>query len=121
MTTREPAPTRQHLVNRRRVLTTSAGAVVAVGAIGIAPARAAAPGQLLTRLTLPSGVQTGDVTATSGVLWARASDAGRLMARLTSGGLERTVRGPMATAASDFTARIDLSGLAPGREYDAAL
>lgn len=85
------------------------------------PALGSAPGQIRTRLSLPSGVQTGDVTTTSGVLWARASGAGRLMARLTSGRLERTVRGPWAPDTSDFTARIDLTGLAPGREYDAAL
>jgi alkaline phosphatase D len=107
-------------VNRRRLLTTSAGAVVLAG-VGTAPVRASAPSQVLSRLALPSGVQTGDVTSRSGVLWARSSGEGRLMARLTSGGLDRTVLGPLATEASDFTARIELSGLAPGREYDAAL
>jgi len=73
------------------------------------------------RRIAPRGVQTGDVTASSGVLWARSSSNGRLMARLRSGRLERVVRGPQATAASDFTARIDLDGLAPGRAYEADL
>jgi alkaline phosphatase D len=120
MTSREPAPLNRYSVNRRHVLATSAGAAVAVG-LGVSPAFATAPGQVRSRLALPSGVQTGDVTPTSGVLWARSSGAGRLIARLTSGSLERTVSGPRATADSDFTARIDLTGLAPGRQYDAAL
>jgi alkaline phosphatase D len=111
---------REHTFDRRRLLTTSAGAATAVG-LGAAPTLLSAPAQARSRLTLPSGVQTGDVTTTSGVLWARSSGAGRLMARLTSGRLERVVRGPQATAASDFTARIDLTGLAPGRAYDAEL
>jgi len=110
----------EHLLGRRQVLTTSAGAAIVVG-LGATPALGAAPAQLRSRLTLPSGVQTGDVTASSGVLWARSSSNGRLMARLRSGRLERVVRGPQATAASDFTARIDLDGLAPGRAYEADL
>jgi alkaline phosphatase D len=111
---------REHTFDRRRLLTTSAGAAAVVG-LGATPALLSAPAQARSRLSLPSGVQTGDVTATTGVLWARASGAGRLVARLTSGRLERVIRGPLATAASDFTARIDLTGLAPGRPYDAAL
>ena len=122
MTSREPAPLNRLSVDRRRLLTTSGGLAVAAGALGFAPARAAgSPGQIRTRLALPSGVQTGDVTTTSGVLWSRSSGEGRLVARLTSGGIKRTVRGPQATEASDFTARIDLTGLAPGRQYDAEL
>jgi len=120
MTPREPSAQNRHTVDRRRLLTSSAGAAAVVG-LGAVPGLLSAPAQALTRLSLPAGVQTGDVTPRTGVLWARASGAGRLMARLTSGSLERTVFGPLATAASDFTARIDLTGLAPGRQYDAAL
>ena len=77
----------------------------------------AAPMQNRTRLALPYGVQTGDVTTRSATLWSRASGEGRLMARIG----RETIRGPLATEASDFTARIDLSHLAPGREYDATV
>ncbi len=106
-------------VSRRHLLAGSAGAL-AVGATS-APARAAAPGQLRHRLSLPYGVQTGDVTTGSAVLWAQASGPGRLMARVGSGRRSRVVRGPWATSASGLTARIDLVGLAPGRDYDASL
>ena len=109
-------------IDRRLFLAGSAGAL-AVTAASAAPAvaRIGAPGQVRRRLSLPSGVQTGDVTTRSGVLWARSSGEGRLMARLGSGRRARVVRGPWATPSSDFTARIELDGLAPGREYDAAL
>ncbi len=108
-------------VNRRHLLTGSAGALV-LGAAASAPASAwGAPAHMRHRLTMPSGVQTGDVTTGSGVLWARASGEGRLMARLHSGRSRGVVRGPWATPGTDFTARIDLDGLAPGREYDAEL
>ncbi|MFC7504658.1 alkaline phosphatase D family protein, partial [Nocardioides sp. GCM10030258] len=40
--------------------------------------------------------------------------------RLSSGGLlRRTIRGRWADPRTDFTARMHLTGLAPGREYDA--
>ncbi|HEX2896364.1 MAG TPA: alkaline phosphatase D family protein [Marmoricola sp.] len=111
---------RETSLDRRSLLTSSAGAAAVIG-LGTAPTLLSAPAQARSRLSLPSGVQTGDVTATTGVLWARASGPGRLVARLRSGRLHRLVRGPLATAASDFTARIDLTGLAPGRPCDAAL
>ncbi|WP_460795430.1 alkaline phosphatase D family protein [Nocardioides pacificus] len=93
----------------------AAGAVAAVS--GAAPARASGPALVRRRLTLPSGVQTGDVTTGSAVLWARSSGRGRLVAEITSGRRRRTVRGPWATDASDLTAKIALDGLPPGREY----
>lgn len=119
-----PAPVQ---LNRRRLLTTSVGALGAIGATTTA-ARAArspilgqAPGQTRRRITLPSGVQSGDVTTHEAVLWARASAEGRLVARVADDRGVRTIRGPLATSATDFTARLDLAGLAPGREYDATL
>ena len=95
--------------------------VQAAGALGItatgssaSPASAALVRQ---RIMLPSGVQSGDVTTSSAVLWARASRPGRLVARVTSGRMVRDVAGPWTTDASDLTAKIPLRGLAPGREY----
>ena len=48
------------------------------------PRRPARPRVALVRnrLTLPSGIATGDVTTDSGVLWSRASGPGRLVANL---------------------------------------
>ncbi|KQT94116.1 alkaline phosphatase [Marmoricola sp. Leaf446] len=110
-------------LSRRHLLAGSAG-VVAAGALSRptgAVASRTAPGQLRTRLALPDGVQTGDVTSRSAVLWSRASGEGRLVARVGSGRSSRVVRGPWATPDTDLTARIELEGLAPGRAYDAAL
>lgn len=102
------------------------GSVLAA-ALAAAPtaAQAAAPGSptpsgiplVRNRLTLPSGIATGDVTADSAVLWSRASGPGRMLATLRAvddggatlsgrGAFERTLRGPRATQASDFTAKI---------------
>ncbi len=93
----------------------------AAGALGIAAAGSfASPSSaalVRQRILLPSGVQSGDVTTDSAVLWARASRPGRLVARVTSGRLVRDVAGPWATDTSDLTAKIPLRGLAPGREY----
>ena len=74
------------------------------------------------RLTLPSGMATGDVTSDSAVLWSRSSGAGRMTAVLRAvddggailrgrGAFERTLRGPRATQASDFTAKIHAGNL----------
>ncbi|MBE4718955.1 alkaline phosphatase [Pseudarthrobacter sp. AB1] len=74
------------------------------------------------RLTLPSGIATGDVTSDSAVVWSRSSAAGRMTATLRAvgaggeilrgrGAFERTLRGPRATQASDFTAKIHAGNL----------
>ena len=74
------------------------------------------------RLTLPSGMATGVVTSDSAVLWSRSSGAGRMTAVLRAvddggailrgpGAFERTLRGPRATQASDFTAKIHAGNL----------
>lgn len=72
------------------------------------------------RRDLTSGVRSGEVTTSSAVLWSRAVEPSRMMVRLSSGGLlRRTIRGRWADPRTDFTARMHLTGLAPGREYDA--
>ncbi|MCA4133097.1 alkaline phosphatase [Arthrobacter sp. M4] len=98
----------------------AAGGLATAGAaaVGTAPASAVAAAPLVRRrLTLPSGIATGDVSAESAVLWARSSDAGRMVATLRAiddagdvlGGkaaFSRRLRGPWATENSDFTAKI---------------
>ncbi len=83
--------------------------------------RAGAPSLIRDRITLTSGVQSGDVTTQSGVVWARASRPGRLVARVRSGRRTRLVRGPWATPDTDLTAKLVLDGLAPGRDHDVEL
>ncbi|MDQ1054875.1 phosphodiesterase/alkaline phosphatase D-like protein [Arthrobacter sp. SORGH_AS 212] len=88
-----------------------------------APTRSPAGVALVrNRLTLPSGIATGDVTSDSAVLWSRSSEAGRMTAVLRAvddggavlrgrGAFERVIRGPRATQASDFTAKIHAGNL----------
>ncbi|MEQ7846956.1 alkaline phosphatase D family protein [Nocardioides kribbensis] len=121
-----PAPVGRRAVLRAGALTagalTTLGATSGVAATSPQVRQAASAGGLVTRrLTLPSGVQSGDVTPRSAVLWARSSGRGRLVAHLRSGRRRRVVRGPWATDASDLTAKIALDGLAPGREWEAEL
>ncbi len=80
------------------------------------------------RLTLPAGIASGDVGTGSGVLWSRSSGPGRLVANLLAvdddgsplrGGraFARVLRGSAASAATDFTARIDARGLPAGTRF----
>src|SRR6476620_5303365 len=102
---------------RRNILK---GAIAAAGAAAVAPslvapthaARPSGVALVRNRLTLPSGIATGDVTADSGVLWSRASGPGRLVASLLAvdddgsplrGGraFRRVLRGGAASEATD--------------------
>lgn len=118
---------------RRNVLK---GAIAAAGAAAVAPslivpAHAARPSGVplvRNRLTLPSGISTGDVTTNSGVLWSRASGPGRLVANLLAvdeygtplrGGraFQRMLRGTTASEATDFTSKINAQHLPAGTRF----
>ncbi|MDO5499132.1 MAG: alkaline phosphatase D family protein [Propionibacteriaceae bacterium] len=73
-----------------------------------------------SRATLPSGIQSGDVTPTSAVVWARSSEEGRMIVTITRGRSRRRyeVRGPLATAATDFTAQVQLRQLTQDTDYE---
>ena len=118
------------LTRRTLVKTSLTGIALAGLATNAAPATAAPSAVPLVRkrLTLPTGIATGDVTTDSAVLWSRASGPGRLTALLQavdkSGeilrgryGFSRTIRGPLATEASDFTAKIHATGLPAGTRF----
>lgn len=106
-------------ISRRTIVKGSvlaAALAAAPTAAGASPARTGIP-LVRNRLTLPSGIATGDVTSDSAVLWSRSSAAGRMIATLRAvddggtvlsgrGAFARTLRGPRATQASDFTAKI---------------
>lgn len=110
-------------VDRRKLITGSAGVLAVLGSTAADPAYAGASvNQLRSRIGLPSGVQSGDVTSHEAVLWARGDGEGRLVARLSSGAhVGRVLHGPQVDESSDFTGRLDLTGLTPGRAYEAAL
>ncbi|MGO2993882.1 MAG: alkaline phosphatase D family protein [Brachybacterium alimentarium] len=130
--------------NRRAVLRGAAAAALATslptGSAVAAPGTPSGPAG--SRLTLPSGLQTGDVTSSSAVLWSRASGEGHLYAvlhaldadgeRLPTGGRRRargagadgqpiSLRGPWAAADTDFTARISAEGLPAGTAFETEL
>lgn len=78
--------------------------------VAILPAERARP-------KITHGVQSGDVTADGGIVWARADRLARMVVEWDTDprfGSPRRVSGPVATSASDFTARVDLVELPPG-------
>jgi alkaline phosphatase D len=90
---------------------------VALGALVLGRAPSFVP----RRRDLTTGARSGEVTTNSAVLWSRAAQPGRMMVRIDSGPRRRTIRGSVADHRADLTARIHLTDLAPGREYDATV
>lgn len=123
--------------SRRSMFTVAiAAAGLAIAAPGAAraaqAARPAAIPLVRNRLTLPSGISTGDVTTDSGVLWSRASGQGLLVATLRAvdnggsplaGGraFERVLRGSLASEATDFTSKINPRDLPSGTHFALSL
>jgi alkaline phosphatase D len=101
---------------KRRLFLAQSGGLVLTGLL-TKPSRAAAPAIIRAanaRPQLPCGVQCGDVTARRAVLWSRSDRPARLIvehATAESFQNARRIIGPIATAASDFTARVDLANL----------
>lgn len=104
-------------VGRRATVASGLG-VTAIPALGML---GRGPSLISRRRDLTSGARSGEVTTSSAVLWSRAAEPGRMMVRLGSGPRRRTIRGPWTDRRTDLTARIHLTDLAPGREYDATV
>ena len=70
------------------------------------------------RPQLPVGVQSGDVTASSAIVWSRADRPARMMVEYATtesfANVQRIV-GPAALEPTDFTARVSLSELPAGQ------
>jgi alkaline phosphatase D len=103
----------------RRALLRGALAAGGLAATGAAwrPGRAFAI--LPDRPALTHGVQSGDVTATSGVVWARADRPSRMLVEASATPSFRRstlIEGPVLTPATDLTGKVRLRGLRPGRE-----
>ncbi|WP_424888725.1 alkaline phosphatase D family protein [Streptomyces sp. XH2] len=104
-------------VGRRAVLRGAAGAAAVTAlpaAAGAAPALA-----LSGRPEARWGVQTGDVTASSGLVWVRADRPARMIVETSATESFRRVRritGPLVGPDTDFTGRTALHGLPPGEE-----
>lgn len=83
---------------------------------------AQAPGIVISdkmRPQIPCGVASGDITGNSALIWSRTDRPARLILEYSSSETFRNVQriiGPAALETSDFTARINLSGLPTGQE-----
>jgi alkaline phosphatase D len=96
---------------RRQFLATLAGAA------GGALAPRAAPAIVRARPSVVA-VASGDVDGSRAVVWAQADRAARMVVEYATGDSFRDLRrivGPAAVAATDFTARVDLTGLPRGQ------
>ena len=103
-----------HSFGRRQFLAT------VVGAAGGALSPRRAPAIVRSERSRPSvlAVASGDVGGTRGVVWAQADRPARLVVEYaTTEGFRdaRRILGPAALGATDFTARVDLTGLPPGQ------
>ena len=95
-----------NLMNRRTFLTLACAPAVMSRVLADSDAPA-----------MPSGVQSGDVTATRAMIWSRTDRAARMFVEVSSResmASSRVLAGPAALADGGFTARIDLGGLTPG-------
>src|SRR5262245_24998276 len=108
------------IVARRRIVL--AGAAAAGSGLSAVLAHAQAPAVVTSdrsRPGFPSGVQSGDVLADRGIVWARCDRAARMWVQWStqaSFANAQRVRGPYAQEAADFTARVDLTGLPAGQD-----
>jgi alkaline phosphatase D len=71
------------------------------------------------RPQLQQGIQIGDVTASKGLIWSRSDRPSRMFVEYSyheNFQQSWTLNGPYALEKSDFTARLDLTGLAPDRD-----
>jgi alkaline phosphatase D len=112
---------RDRKLTRRKFLAGSAGLVGAAAlttghreslyAQGTAPAVVTPDA---ARPTFPSGVQSGDVVGDRAMVWSRTDRPSRMVVEVStqqSFANARRMVGPAALADSDFTARVDLTGL----------
>lgn len=96
-------------MDRRRFIQQSALAISAFPAI--IRSQAARP-------QIPFGVQSGDVSGGRAIVWSRSDRPARMIVEWDTTDAFRNVRriaGPAAIETTDFTARVDLSGLPAGQ------
>lgn len=109
------------LIPRRKLLIAGTAGSLGGGLTSIL-AHAQAPAAITSdaaRPGFPSGVQSGDVLADRGVVWARSDRPARMWIDwATTAEFTRPtrVRGPHALEATDHTARVDLTGLPAGQD-----
>jgi alkaline phosphatase D len=110
--------------NRRRALQLIGGSGLLIGnGIRDVLAQRSPPAAITldrARPQMTTGVMSGDVTDNRAMLWSRADRVSRMLVDVATTEAmtdARRVEGPVALARNDFTARLDLSALAPGQTY----
>ncbi|HEX8495639.1 MAG TPA: alkaline phosphatase D family protein [Actinomycetales bacterium] len=105
-----PEPVDRRTLLRSGLLLGGAGAV----SLALPSAASAAPTLVRPRPELVYGVQSGDVTAGTAVVWARADRPARMRVEVSPTPefrRPRTYRGPLMTSGSDLTGKVLLTGL----------
>jgi alkaline phosphatase D len=100
-------------LSRRQFLRAGAAASAALVAV---PTRA--PAFVRSRPQLTHGIQSGDVTADSAIVWARADRPSRMLVDIApTPGFHHTrrLRGPILTPDHDFAGKVLVDGLPSGR------
>ena len=107
---------------RRRVLRwLGAGSLLVTGRLADVLAQGAAPAVVVSdnaRPQLPYGLMSGDVSERHAMVWGRVDRPARMVVEVATTEAMRDARrlvGPAAQESSDFTARADLTDLAPGQ------
>ncbi len=107
-------------VNRRRLLGAAAAASLGAVAAPVLLPRSAPAFVPSGRPILTHGVQSGDVAGGMANIWTRADRLGRMFVELSTRPDFRhpwRLRGPLLGPDSDFTGRLRVAGLRPGRTY----
>ncbi len=100
-----------------------AGGLALGGGLRAALAQAQAPAIVTpdkARPQMPYGVMSGDVTDNRAMVWSRTDRPARMIVDVSTTEAmadARRIVGPAALEVSDFTARVDLGGLAPGQTH----
>ncbi len=113
-----------HHNNSRRQFIKSSGLLIGAAAIPAATMRPghAAPAIITldgARPQLAQGIQIGDVRSSRALIWSRSDRPARMWVEYDfdpSFANPTRVRGPYALETSDYTARLDLTGLPAGRD-----
>jgi alkaline phosphatase D len=101
------------ILSRRRLLAT-AGSAAMIGSIARPYLSRAADRPVITH-----GIQSGDVTVDSGMVWARADRPARMLVEASTTDSFKNILGGVfvdALPESDFTAKALLEGLPPGQD-----
>ncbi|WP_016910478.1 alkaline phosphatase D family protein [Streptomyces xiaopingdaonensis] len=114
-------PTRAHAPDRRALLRGTLAASAALSMPVLASGASAAPAHLLRRSAPAAkwGVQAGDVTSSSGLVWTRADRPARMLVETAPTEAFRNPRrwhGPLLGPETDFTGRVAVHGLPPGEQ-----